>query len=117
MNGEVIGVNTMKVNVAGISFAIPIDTVVQVVKQLKQNKKVIRPYIGMKMANFSRIIDNNNNSGSDGNGSYHFGSWLGKKLTNGATKKERSIQGNESTLVVVLDVSNFVLLDRCSVVL
>lgn len=53
LNGEVIGVNTMKVNVTGISFAIPIDTVMQVVKQLKANKKVVRPFIGMKMANLS----------------------------------------------------------------
>ena len=32
----------------GISFAIPIDTAAQVIKQLKRHKKVIRPYIGTK---------------------------------------------------------------------
>ena len=31
----------------GISFAIPIDTAAQVIKQLKRHKKVIRPYIGI----------------------------------------------------------------------
>ena len=53
LSGEVIGVNTLKVNVTGISFAIPIDTVAQVVKQLQKNRKVIRPYIGMKLANLT----------------------------------------------------------------
>ena len=32
----------------GISFAIPIDTAAQVIKQLKRHKKVVRPYIGIK---------------------------------------------------------------------
>ena len=31
----------------GISFAIPIDTAAQVIKQLQRHKKVIRPYIGI----------------------------------------------------------------------
>ena len=37
--------------VNGISFAIPIDTAALIIKQLIQNRKVIRPFVGLKMAN------------------------------------------------------------------
>ena len=50
IQGEVIGINTMKTaQGAGIGFAIPMDTAWQVVKQLRANRKVVRPWIGMKM--------------------------------------------------------------------
>ena len=53
LDGEVIGINTMKVKGSdGISFAIPIDTAAQVIRQLRQNRRVIRPYVGLKLANF-----------------------------------------------------------------
>lgn len=52
LDGEVIGINTMKAKGAdGISFAIPIDVAMQIIKQLLSNKKVVRPYVGLKMAN------------------------------------------------------------------
>eukprot|EP01040_Poterioochromonas_malhamensis_P013116 gene13116-14397_t len=52
LDGEVIGINTMKVRgTDGISFAIPIDIASQIIKQLLTNKRVIRPYVGLKMAN------------------------------------------------------------------
>ncbi|KAJ0399797.1 hypothetical protein P43SY_002942 [Pythium insidiosum] len=54
LDGEVIGINTMKVDGSvGISFAIPIDTAVQVIDQLMKHKKVVRAYIGMQMINFN----------------------------------------------------------------
>lgn len=54
LDGEVIGINTMKVDGSvGISFAIPIDTASQVIDQLLQHKKVVRAYIGMQMVNFN----------------------------------------------------------------
>jgi S1-C subfamily serine protease len=37
--------------VDGISFAIPIDTANQVITQLLRNKRVVRPYLGLKMTN------------------------------------------------------------------
>ncbi len=52
MDGEVIGINTMTIKGGeGLSFAIPIDTAAQVVKQLMARGRVVRPYIGLKMAN------------------------------------------------------------------
>jgi HtrA serine peptidase 2 len=52
LDGEVIGINTMKVKgTDGISFAIPIDIASQIIKQLLTNKRVIRPFVGLKMVN------------------------------------------------------------------
>ncbi len=51
LDGEVIGINTMKVKgTDGISFAIPIDIASQIIKQLLERGKVTRPYVGLKMA-------------------------------------------------------------------
>ena len=54
--GEVVGVNTMKVAGAGISFAIPIDTAWQVVKQLRASGVVVRPYLGFRMVALTPTI-------------------------------------------------------------
>ncbi len=35
----------------GISFAIPIDTAAIIIQQLLKNKRVVRPYVGLKMLN------------------------------------------------------------------
>lgn len=48
--GKVIGINTLKLSgdgVEGLGFAIPINSTTDIVKQLMQYKKVIRPYIGI----------------------------------------------------------------------
>ena len=48
--GQVIGINTLKVSstgVEGIGFAIPINSTTDVIDQLKTYKKVKRPYIGI----------------------------------------------------------------------
>ncbi|OQR92703.1 serine protease family S01B [Achlya hypogyna] len=56
LDGEVIGINAMKVaggSVSNISFAIPIDTAIEVIDQLRKQKTVMRPYVGMQMVQFS----------------------------------------------------------------
>ncbi len=48
--GQVIGINTLKVastGVEGIGFAIPINSTTDIIDQLKTNKTVKRPYIGI----------------------------------------------------------------------
>lgn len=50
LRGEVVGISAMKALAAdGVSFAIPIDTATDVVRQLREFGRVIRPYAGMKM--------------------------------------------------------------------
>ena len=49
-NGEVIGVNTLKLagtGIEGMGFAIPISSTTSIVNQLIENKTVKRPYIGI----------------------------------------------------------------------
>lgn len=51
--GQVIGINVMKAAGAdGISFAIPVDTASAVIKQLMEKKRVIRPYVGLRMRDY-----------------------------------------------------------------
>ena len=48
--GQVIGVNTLKISstgVEGIGFAIPINSTLNVIEELKTYSKVRRPYIGI----------------------------------------------------------------------
>ena len=49
--GQVIGINTLKLSgtgIEGIGFAIPINSTTEIVAQLIEHKKVIRPYIGIE---------------------------------------------------------------------
>lgn len=58
LDGEVIGVNAMKAQGHdGVSFAIPIDTAWRVIQQLMENKRVVRPFVGLKMINFVETQD------------------------------------------------------------
>lgn len=54
INGEVIGVNSMKLvdsSIEGMGFAIPIEIVKPTIEKLEQGKKVERPYVGVSMLN------------------------------------------------------------------
>ena len=49
-DGKVIGINTLKLSgtgVEGIGFAIPINSATDVISQLKDHQKALRPYIGI----------------------------------------------------------------------
>ena len=53
LDGEVVGINVMTAKgVDGISFAIPIDAAANIIQQLRDNKKVIRPQLGCRMTLF-----------------------------------------------------------------
>ena len=53
LDGEVVGINTMKIQgTSGISFAIPIDSARHVIDQLLKNRRVVRPYLGLQMADY-----------------------------------------------------------------
>lgn len=57
LQGEVIGVNTMKaMGMDGIAFALPIDEVKRVVDQLQRHGKVLRPYLGLKFVELDANI-------------------------------------------------------------
>lgn len=57
-NGEVIGINSMKISesgVEGLGFAIPSNDVIPIVKELINNGKITRPHLGVSLANVSEI--------------------------------------------------------------
>jgi serine protease Do len=49
LNGEVIGINTaMASGAQGIGFAIPISDVAPLIASVKENGKIVRPYLGVR---------------------------------------------------------------------
>lgn len=61
--GKVIGVNTLKLSgtgVEGIGFAIPINSTLEVTKDLIEYNKVLRPYIGLSTIDLTEELANAN---------------------------------------------------------
>lgn len=59
INGEVIGINSMKVvqtTIEGIGFAIPIEDAVMYAESIRENGKITRPYIGVSMINANNTM-------------------------------------------------------------
>lgn len=57
-NGEVIGINSMKISesgVEGLGFAIPSNDVIPIVNELIKNGKITRPHLGVSLANVSEM--------------------------------------------------------------
>ncbi|WP_161568332.1 S1C family serine protease [Anaerobacillus alkaliphilus] len=57
-NGEVIGINSLKISysgVEGLGFAIPSDDVLPIITQLKEKGKVARPFIGIETMDVSDV--------------------------------------------------------------
>ncbi|MBB6695093.1 trypsin-like peptidase domain-containing protein [Cohnella xylanilytica] len=60
LDGEVVGINSMKVldmGVEGIGFAIPIDDAMPVVRELIERGKVLRPYLGIYTMDLGSYLD------------------------------------------------------------
>ncbi|SFB52779.1 serine protease Do [Cohnella sp. OV330] len=65
LNGQVVGINSMKVadtSVEGIGFSIPIDDAMPIVDQLMEHGKIMRPYLGVYSMDLSIYLDNSANS-------------------------------------------------------
>lgn len=57
VDGEIVGVNIMKVLAAdGLSFAVPIDSVSRIIEHFKKSGRVIRPWLGLKMVDLNDMI-------------------------------------------------------------
>lgn len=47
-SGQVIGINTAKARAEGLGFAIPINTAIPIINDLRQHGRVVRPWLGIK---------------------------------------------------------------------
>ncbi|KAJ3671534.1 hypothetical protein LUZ60_007613 [Juncus effusus] len=57
LDGEIVGVNVMKVLSAdGVSFAVPIDSVVKIMDHFERRGRVVRPWLGLKMLDLNEMI-------------------------------------------------------------
>ncbi|XP_038717292.1 uncharacterized protein LOC120010585 [Tripterygium wilfordii] len=57
IDGEVVGVNIMKVLAAdGLSFSVPIDAVSKIIEHFNKSGRVIRPWLGLKMVDLNELI-------------------------------------------------------------
>lgn len=112
--GQVIGINSMKVQGAdGISFAIPIDTAMQVVQQLRLNKRVIRPYVGLNMVDFvpASATEINNQKSEPKRG------WWGQKVEKSPSKNsmKEHLFNTQAEKVLVQSVTKDSPADKCGI--
>ncbi|XP_061342062.1 putative protease Do-like 14 isoform X2 [Gastrolobium bilobum] len=60
MDGEVIGVNIIKVKQVstddGLSFSVPIDSVSKIVEHFKKSGRVVRPWLGLELFDLNEMI-------------------------------------------------------------
>lgn len=57
IDGEVVGINIMKVLAAdGLSFSVPIDSVSKIIEHFKKRGRVVRPWLGLKMLDLNSMI-------------------------------------------------------------
>ena len=57
VRGEVVGINTMKAQgPEGISFSIPIDVAWPILEQMREHRKVRRPYLGLRMVTIDQHV-------------------------------------------------------------
>lgn len=59
--GEVIGINTAKASSAeGLGFAIPVNTAVPIIREIKESGTYEQPYLGITGYDLANILENNN---------------------------------------------------------
>lgn len=76
MNGEVIGICTMKfikTEIEGMGFAIPINQAKQILDDLEQGKEITRPELGIAIVDVSDTIELNNYNLTIDNNKYQNG--------------------------------------------
>lgn len=58
INGQVIGVNSLKLveeKIEGMGFAIPIEMVMEIIDKLESGEQVVRPYLGVQLIDANNI--------------------------------------------------------------
>lgn len=119
LNGQVIGINSMKAKGAdGISFAIPIDTAAQVIQQLRLHKRVIRPYVGLNMVNFLPSSQGSHAHGAQSPGprpSAEAKGWWGQKKEKVREAVKEQLFNTQAVQVLVQSVTKESPADKCGI--
>lgn len=58
INGELIGINSMKISestVEGLGFAIPVNSVIPIIEELEKSGEVVRPSMGISLIDLTEI--------------------------------------------------------------
>lgn len=56
LRGEVIGINTVKVESSGLSFSMRVDSAMEIISQLNEEGRVVRPFLGLKLVTLSPTL-------------------------------------------------------------
>ncbi|XP_059648497.1 putative protease Do-like 14 isoform X4 [Cornus florida] len=56
LDGEIVGVNVIRLAINGLGFAVPSDSIFKIMEHFKKNGRVVRPWLGMKMLDLNEAI-------------------------------------------------------------
>jgi len=56
LDGEVVGINSVRANAHGISFAMRVDSAMPLIKQLAYEGRVVRPWLGMRIVSLTPAL-------------------------------------------------------------
>ncbi|WP_078104439.1 S1C family serine protease [Mammaliicoccus sciuri] len=111
LNGNLIGINSMKISrsdVEGIGFAIPSNEVNNIIKDIMDDGKVTRPYIGISMISIDDIPNQYKKELNLTTDKGVYISEIDKKADNGLKKDDVITKVDDKDVSVVSDIKNYI---------
>lgn len=111
LNGNLIGINSMKISrsdVEGIGFAIPSNEVNNIIKDIMDDGKVTRPYIGISMISIDDIPNQYKKELNLTTDKGVYISEVDKKADNGLKKDDVITKVDDKDVSVVSDIKNYI---------
>ncbi|MEB6205920.1 trypsin-like peptidase domain-containing protein [Mammaliicoccus sciuri] len=111
LNGNLIGINSMKISrsdVEGIGFAIPSNEVNNIIKDIMDDGKVTRPYIGISMISIDDIPNQYKKELNLTTDKGVYISEVDKKTDNGLKKDDVITKVDDKDVSVVSDIKNYI---------
>ncbi|WP_353462264.1 trypsin-like peptidase domain-containing protein [Mammaliicoccus sciuri] len=111
LNGNLIGINSMKISrsdVEGIGFAIPSNEVNNIIKDIMDDGKVTRPYIGISMISIDDIPNQYKKELNLTTDKGVYISEVDKKADNGLKKDDVITKVDDKDVSDVSDIKNYI---------
>lgn len=111
LNGNLIGINSMKISrsdVEGIGFAIPSNEVNNIIKDIMDDGKVTRPYIGISMISIDDIPNQYKKELNLTKDKGVYISEVDKKADNGLKKDDVITKVDDKDVSDVSDIKNYI---------